>query len=254
MQESFLSDTKRPSLFDILELRGPTGRQPNILGHMDDAERKRVLAKSRSLTLQPKTMLFRQGEWHEGIYIIESGLFRTFYTSAAGREITLAYWLPGNFVGGPDVFGDNIHMWSGMAVRETKLMAIKGTDLRALMAEIPALGIGMAEALVFKGRCFSSVIQMLGTRSVSERLSQLLLMLIDVHGHPDGAGGIAIMRQFTHEDLANMVGASRQWVTTTLDRLQRDGIVRIRKRQVVVLRPDLLAGLPTFASRAADPA
>ncbi len=37
-----------------------------------------------------------------------------------------------------------------------------------------------------------------------------------------------------------MVGASRQWVTTTLDRFQKKDIVRIRKRQLVILRPDLL--------------
>lgn len=177
-----------------------------------------------------------------GMYIIESGLIRTYYTSPAGREITLAYWKPNNFVGGPDVFGQSEHVWSGVAVETSTVMFIKGEDLRALMADIPQLAISVVEALVFKGKCFSSLIQMLGTRSVAERLSQLLLMLIDMHGERDSSGGIAIQRQFTHEDLANMVGASRQWVTTALDRLQRDGVVLIRKRQVVVLRPDALTG------------
>lgn len=242
------TDGRAPSLVDILELGGPSRRQPDILGRLNDHELERVLGRVRRMTLKPKQMLFRQGEWHTGIYIIESGMFRTFYTSPSGREITLAYWQPGNFVGGPDVFGDSFHMWSGMAVLATRLIAIKGADLRALMAEIPQLGIGIAEALVFKGQCFSSLIQMLGTRSVSERLAQLLLILIDNHGHPDGAGGIAIARQFTHEDLAHMVGASRQWVTTTLDRLQAKGIVRIKKRQVIVLRPDLLLGQSEGAS------
>jgi len=129
-----------------------------------------------------------------------------------------------------------------MAVKPSTLIAIKGDELRTLTEEIPQLAIGIIEALVYKGRCFSALIQMLGTRSVSERLAQLLLMLIESHGEPDRRGGIAIQRQFTHEDLAHMVGASRQWVTTSLDRLQHQGVVHIRKRQVVVLRPDLLAG------------
>lgn len=235
-------DGKAHSLFDLVEARGHTGRQPNILDRLCDADRMRVMEHVRVLNLKAKDMLFHQGARHEGIYIIESGMMRTFYTSPTGHEITLAYWQPGNFVGGPDVFGGSIHMWSGMAVRDTELLAISGSDLRELMAEIPQLGIGIAEALVFKGQCFSSLIQMLGTRSVSERLAQLLLMLVEHHGQPDGAGGVAITRQFTHEDLAHMVGASRQWVTTTLDRMKRQGAVRIRKRQVVVLRPDLLAG------------
>src|ERR1700741_2894622 len=55
------------------------------------------------------------GVKHDGIYLIESGRIRVFYTSPQGREITLAYWHVGNFVGGPEVFGTGIHQWSGVA-------------------------------------------------------------------------------------------------------------------------------------------
>jgi len=217
-------------------------RQPDILEHLSVVDRKRVAERTQRLRVPAKSLLFYQGEQNLGIYIIESGLIRTYYTSPSGREITLAYWKPDNFVGGPDVFGESVHVWSGVAVKASTVMFIKGDDLRVLMGDIPQLAIGVVEALVFKGKCFSSLIQMLGTRSVAERLAQLLLMLIDMYGEPDASGGIAIQRQFTHEDLANMVGASRQWVTTALDRLQRSGVVQIRKRQVVVLRPEVLAG------------
>jgi CRP-like cAMP-binding protein len=231
-----------PGLFDIFDLRGRVEGQPNILAYLCDDDRREVLTRARHIDLKPKDMLFLQGQPHTGIFLIESGLVRTYYISPGGREMTLAFWQPGNFVGGPDVFGDSIHMWSGVAVRESHVLAISGTDLRLLMQRFPLLGIGIAEALVFKGKCFSSLVQMLGTRSVSERLAQLLLMLMELHGSKERGGGIAIAPQFTHEDLAHMVGASRQWVTMTLDRLQKRGIVQVRKRQVVVLRPDELAG------------
>ena len=48
--------------------------------------------------------LFSQGGKHDGIWLIESGRIRAFYTPPLGREITLAYWHVGNFVGGPEVF------------------------------------------------------------------------------------------------------------------------------------------------------
>lgn len=242
-QQKQVDSTRRTrSLFDILEIGGQLDKQPNIFDRLDIAERKRVQSHIYCLELEPKNMLFHQGEWQNGIYIIETGFIRTFYSSPTGREITLAYWQPGNFVGGPDVFGESAHMWSGVAVKPSRVIAIKGEDLRLLMEDIPQLAIGVVEALIFKGKCFSALIQMLGTRSVSDRLAQLLLMLVETHGEPDNIGGFAIQRQFTHEDLAHMVGASRQWVTTMLDRMQHQGIVHIRKRQVVVLRPDLLAG------------
>ncbi len=215
-------------------------RQPNIFQYLNDKDLEKVLGFARKIKINLGASLFRQGDDHHGIYIIESGLIRTFYTSPIGREITLAYWQPGNFVGGPDIFGESVHMWSGVAAQKTEVLSLLGKDIRHLMMSMPDLGIGLVDGLVFKGRCFSSLVQMLGTRSIPERLCQLLLVLVDLHGSPDPKQGIAIAPQFTHEDLARMVGASRQWVTTTLDRLKAKGIVRIRKYQIVVLRPDLL--------------
>lgn len=228
-------------VFHLLE-RGRKGiRQPNPLAHLSDEDLETVLNRARRCRIRPKHLLFRQGDRHRGIFLIQSGVVRTFYTSPAGREITLAYWQPGNFVGGPDVFEDCIHMWSGITVRDTEVYHLRGRDLRELMAQIPDLALGMVEALVYKGRCFSSLVQLLGTRSVSGRLSQVLLALCDNYGIPaDNGHGVVIDVHLTHEDLAHMVGASRQWVTTTLDRLQKKDIVRIRKRQLVILRPDLL--------------
>lgn len=226
-------------VFHLLD-RGRGGvRQPNPLAHLNDKDLETVLNRARRCRTGPKHLLFRQGDRHRGIFLIQSGVVRTYYTSPAGREITLAYWQPGNFVGGPDVFEDCIHMWSGITVRDTEVYHLRGRDLRELMAQIPDLALGMVEALVYKGRCFSSLVQLLGTRSVSGRLSQVLLALCDNYGIPQG-NGVVIDVHLTHEDLAHMVGASRQWVTTTLDRLQKKGIVRIRKRQLVILRPDLL--------------
>ena len=228
-------------VFHLLE-RGRGGiRQPNPLAHLSDEDLETVLNRARRCRIRPKHLLFRQGDRHRGIFLIQSGVVRTYYTSPAGREITLAYWQPGNFVGGPDVFEDCIHMWSGITVGDTEVYRLRGRDLRELMAQIPDLALGMVEALVYKGRCFSSLVQLLGTRSVSGRLSQVLLALCDNYGIPAGDGhGVVIAVNLTHEDLAHMVGASRQWVTTTLDRFQKKGIVRIRKRQLVFLRPDLL--------------
>ena len=52
--------------------------------------------------------------------------------------------------------------------------------------------------------------------------------------------GIVIAAAFTHADLAHMVGATRQWVTISLKRLQDKDIVTSRKSRIVVRRPDLL--------------
>lgn len=192
--------------------------------------------------LQAEDFLFRHGDPHEGVYLVESGLVRTYYGAASGREITLAYWPAGNLVGLPQVWGGGTYAWSGVAVQTSDILAIRGEDLRALVERIPALAVSVVEAMAFKVQWLSALVQMLGTQSVTQRIAQLLDTLSKLYGVPD-AGGVAIGTPFSHEELASMVGASRQWVTTTLDRLQERGIVRIHKRRIVILHQDLLRSL-----------
>jgi CRP-like cAMP-binding protein len=181
--------------------------------------------------------LFAQGARHAGIFHIQSGLVRTFYTSPAGREITLACWLPGNIVGTPYVLSSSVHMWSGIAVQDSQVTAFQGEDVRNLMRAIPEFAIGIVEVLEFKGRCLSSLLQMLGTRSVSERLAILLINLAEIHGVKE-RDGISIGSPFTHEVLAQMAGASRQWITMTLDRFQSKGLVRVARLKTLILDPE----------------
>ena len=112
------------------------------------------------------------------------------------------------------MLGSGTHMWSGIAAQESDVYAFQGDELRKLMLAIPEFAVGMVEALEFKGKCLSALLQMLGTRSVSERLAMLLINLAELHGVEDDVG-VFIGPPFTHEVLSQMVGASRQWVTMT---------------------------------------
>jgi len=119
------------------------------------------------------------------------------------------------------------------------VVQIPGKALRALVMQIPSLAIGLIEGLTFKGKCYSGLAQMLGTRSITERLAHLLLHLVDIYGVED-RDGILIGATFTHADLAHMVGATRQWVTISLKRLQDQGVVVCHKSRIVVRRLDAL--------------
>jgi len=81
------------------------GGPPGLLDGLTYSERETVLKQARRRVFYRGQTLFNQDTPHEGIYLIESGRIRVFYNAPSGREITLAYWYPGNFVGGPDIFG-----------------------------------------------------------------------------------------------------------------------------------------------------
>src|SRR6185312_2232835 len=78
-------------------------QQPNILAKLTAQERARVLRRATPQKFPVDTAVFSQGERQTRVFIIDSGLVRTFYVSPSGHEITLAYWKPGNIVGTPHV-------------------------------------------------------------------------------------------------------------------------------------------------------
>lgn len=111
------------------------------------------------------------------------------------------------------------------------------------MERYPRWATGLIEALAYKIRCFSALVQVLGTRSIHERLCQILLALCTQYGKPINGKGILIDSHFSHDDLAHMVGSSRQWVTITLGKLQRRGALRLGRRSIIVVDPELLIGM-----------
>ena len=84
----------------LVENEAMISQAPSILEQLGEADRERVLAIGKKREFTAGASLWRQGDPHEGIYIIESGRVRSFYMGPSGRELTLAYWFPGNFVGG----------------------------------------------------------------------------------------------------------------------------------------------------------
>jgi CRP-like cAMP-binding protein len=224
------------------------GGGPSLFEALSAAERETVLSHGKKRVFFRGQTLFNQGARHDGIFLIQTGRVRVFYTAPSEREITLAYWHPGNFVGGPNVFGDSVHQWSGVAVTDTSVVQLPGRALRRLVVEVPNLAIGLIEGLTFKGRCYSALAQMLGTRSIIERLAHLLLHLVDLYGVKDDEG-ILIGAAFTHADIAHMVGATRQWVTISLKRMHDKDIVLSSKSRIIVRRPDLLEKMRGDGSR-----
>lgn len=218
-------------------------RQKDLFATLSASERAQVLAKCSEHHFKSGALLYTQGMRHIDSYIVKQGLIRTYYSSPMGREIALAYWSDGDLLGGPNFFDEEgLHIWSAQAVEDCTVIAIKGRDFRHLAAHIPALAEQVFDALCFKMRWFSLLVQTLGTESVSGRLANLLLILSDLYGIQTDEG-IAIKYCFSQEDLAHMVGATRQWVSVALGHLQKGGIVRMRKRHLVVLNIDALRSL-----------
>lgn len=204
-----------------------------FLNSLSSEDQKSVRKSGTRCTFAKGDGVFFQGDPHTGVWIIEQGRVRTFYAGPSGREITLAYWSPGHFVGGPEVFGRGRHVWSADAMEDCVLLFLSGMSLQSLVRDIPDVAVAVIQGLVAKGKCYSALIQMLGTRSVAERLQQFLLILADTNGRHEGQS-IVIDRTITYEQIASVVGATRQWVTQSLDKLKSDGVLEISRAAITI--------------------
>jgi CRP/FNR family transcriptional regulator, cyclic AMP receptor protein len=214
-----------------------TNEKKDILAQLSPADRALMLNKSTALTFPRGSHLFVQGSRHAGTFFIRSGLVRTYYVSPDGKELTLAYWSVGDLLGAPDIFGNGMtHVWSGQAVEDTSVLVIDGADFAEIAIErpkLPSLARLVINTLIFKLKWMSILLQLQGTASVSVRLAHLLLKLSAMFGR-EQQGGTVIEHRFTQDDLANMIGATRQWVSVALRRLRRQGIVRFNRRQLII--------------------
>lgn len=221
---------------DMISLHSGT----SLLDNLGTGDKERVLAVALRSSVRRGDPLFYQGDDHTGMWIIESGRVRTFYSGPSGKEITLAYWTKGHFVGGPEVFGAGKHVWSATIVDDAQLLFIPGGALRRLVRSIPDLAIAVIEAQISKGKAYSSLIQMLGTRSISERLQQLLLILVN-HQSDEVDDGLRISRTMSNEQIAMIVGATRQWVSQSLENLQKKGVLTVSRKYLIIHHPECLS-------------
>ncbi|MDA0663194.1 MAG: Crp/Fnr family transcriptional regulator [Proteobacteria bacterium] len=220
-------DGTGPSLHAALHLTltdMPLGREPNFLDMLSADELQTLTRQGRETRYAPGEFFFRQGDPHYGIHFIKAGKVRSYYNAANGREITLAYWPRGHFVGAPQILGGGEHMWSSIAVEPSVGLWLPGEKLKEMIYRTPDLAIAVIEGLVHKSKCYTALLQIIGTQSKTSRLCQLLLTLAQVNKEQPNIARLG--QHFTQKELATMVGATRQAISTSLDKLEKKNLIR----------------------------
>ena len=213
--ESQLSGT----IVHLTENGAPITSGPDILQMLTPGEFETLVSFGRETLYSQGDILICQGDLHDGIHFILSGRVRSFYVSQSGREITLAYWPKGHFVGAPQILGGGEHMWTSIAVEPTTGLWLSGATLKDIIRRTPNLAIALIEGLAYKGMCYAALLQIMGTQSKTSRLGHLLLtMAAPVKGRPNRA---IVRQQVTQEELANLIGSSRQSISFSLDKFEK---------------------------------
>ena len=173
---------------------------------------------------------------------VARGAVRVSSVSLSGKQVSLTYVEPGTWFGDIALFDGLPRTHDADAHGATTLLAVRKADFKALLHQHVELYDALLRLNCRRLRLMFDAIEDLNTRPLAARLAKQILLLARSYGVFDGEE-IRIGLQLAQEDLAQMLGASRQRVNQELKGFERDGAVRIEPTRLVVLSKEKLLAI-----------
>jgi len=205
-----------------------------------DAEAAVALRSSMdTVNLSKGQILFHEGDRGERLYIITDGKMKLGHTSTDGRESLLAVLGPGELLGELSLFDPGPRTATATALTDVSLMALAHVALRPWLTGRPEVAEALLGALAQRLRRTNEQMADLVFSDVPGRVAKTLLELGEKFGRqlPDG---LHVTHDMTQEELAQLVGASRETVNKALADFAARGWIRLESRSVVLLDTERL--------------
>jgi len=184
--------------------------------------------------LEKGDVVYLPGEQAERIFILKQGRVRISRLSPEGKQLTLAILEPGTLFGEMALLEEPAYENIAEALDETWLCWIQKADFLYFMQKHPQLNYRIMK-LVGRRMCqIESRLEDLVFLSVEQRLSKLIHYLAEEYGQ-NTAQGTLIGIKLTHEEMGQMINATRPTVSELLQKMQSQNKIRIVKRQILVL-------------------
>lgn len=208
---------------------------------LSPALRADILGRAQVRRLADGALLTARGTAADEWCGVAKGAVRISSVSLSGKQITLTYAEPGVWFGDIALFDGLPRTHDANAHGDTTLLVVRKADFRELLARHVELYDALLRLQCRRLRLMFDAVEDLNTRPLAARLAKQLLLLARSYGVAEG-GEIRIGLQLAQEDLAQLLGASRQRVNQELKGFERDGALRVEPARLVVLsREKLLA-------------
>jgi CRP/FNR family transcriptional regulator len=178
--------------------------------------------------------LFNEGETGDRLYVVLDGKIKLTRTAPDGRENLLSVLGPSEMFGELSLFDPRPRTASAIAVTECRLAGLGHDDLRPWLTGHPEVAVHLLRALAQRLRKTNDVMADLVFTDVPGRVAKALLDLAERFGQPSETG-IHVHHDLTQEELAQLVGASRETVNKALADFAGRSWLRIEARAVVIL-------------------
>lgn len=169
------------------------------------------------------------GDPTDSLYILISGRIKVFMSDLDGREVILAILGPNEFVGEMGLIDNSPRSANVVALEACEVVCISKSDFRRCLAENFEMAMTVMRGLVKRLRVADNQIGSLALMDVFGRVARLLLEsaeLID--------GEKVVIKKLSKQDIARMIGASREMVSRVMKHLEQAGYVEVRADTFVI--------------------
>ncbi len=209
-------------------------RQAPLFAALDDEAAQALQATMTRRDIGRSEVLFHEGEAGDRLYVIVEGKIKLGRTSGDGRENLLAILGPGEMFGELSLFDPGPRNATATAVADTTLIGVGNDDLTAWLTGRPDVAQQLLKALARRLRRTNETLADLVFSDVPGRVAKALLDLSERFGNPTDEG-LRVSHDLTQEELAQLVGASRETVNKALADFAARGWLRLDQRAVVLL-------------------
>ena len=209
---------------------------------LSQALREAILSRAVVRRLGDGAILGARGAEAQEWCGVALGAVRVSSVSLSGKQVTLTYVEPGTWFGDIALFDGMPRTHDAHAHGATTLLVVRRADFRNLLAQHVELYEALLRLACRRLRLLFDTVEDLNTRPLAARLAKQILLLARSYGVEQG-GEIRVGLQLAQEDIAQLLGASRQRVNQELKGFERDGAVRIEPTRLVVLSKDKLLAI-----------
>ena len=186
------------------------------------------------------TVLFTEGEMGDSLYIVLSGKVKLGRRSSDGRENLVAVMGPSDQFGELSLFDPGPRTATAVAVTDARVAVLPKEALVQWVSQRPEIGLQLVRVIARRLRRTNTMLADLIFVDVPGRVAKQLLQLAQRFGAVEG-GQLRVTHDLTQEELAQLVGASRETVNKALADFASRGWLRLEGKSVLILDRERLA-------------
>lgn len=186
--------------------------------------------------------VFRSGVADSNVYFLRVGKIKVHHLSPVGREVILWFCFPGEIFGLAEVAGGGDRVVNAQVCLPSEVLVIAQERFRHFLVGHPQAASLSMQVLASRLRALGEMCMDLISNDVRTRVVKLILRLSTCYGSRVGNETFLDI-MLTHQEIADMIGTTRQTVTSSLSTLKRQGILGIDHHRIHVKNHELLNGL-----------